>query len=359
MTGSSKPPIPAGIRKVLVLGWYGTETIGDLAILSGIFDAYRQASPGVRFVVPSLNPAYTRHNVGRIGLECSVTSYGDPELIGDLWNCDTVIIGGGPLMDLPQMPWLASIFERGRLAGCRTIVEGCGVGPVNLPATGMALRRIMAAATDVRLRDRGSALLLGLIGINRHVDIVEDPARRWVQSTGIRYRRVPDGPICVFARELSWEYSLSSSGEMVTERLAQFLKNLCVWFPCREVRLHSMHHFPVGGDDRRYAHRLKGLINMPTCHVDDIPRTPIETVDIMADAAFAICMRFHSLVFADVVGTPLLAIDYTSGGKVADYADDHGLSERCVSFSGLARLDRRVMLSLGLQGEPGAEAQAS
>ena len=59
-------------------------------------------------------------------------------------------------------------------------------------------------------------------------------------------------------------------------------------------------------------------------------------------------MRFHSLVFANTVGAPLLAIDYTAGGKVAHYAREHHLQGRCVSFAELSTLNRFDLVTLGL-----------
>jgi polysaccharide pyruvyl transferase WcaK-like protein/MoaA/NifB/PqqE/SkfB family radical SAM enzyme len=340
----------ADVRKVLVLGWYGTETIGDLAIIAGIFDEYRCAHPGVRFVVPSHYPAYTRHNFARMGLDCEVATYGDAELLGGLWNCDTVIIGGGPLMDIPQLVWLANVFERARLRGCRTIVESCGVGPVNRPETAEAIRRIAAAADVIRVRDAGSARLLQELTGRAADEVVEDPGARWVRATGVGHRGKESAPICVFARELTDEYPQATSPEEATARVAAFLSRVCDWFPDREVRLQAMHHFPVGGDDREYARRLAALVDRPNCTIDRVPRTAPETVDIAANAAFVICMRFHSLVFAHTVGAPLLAIDYTDGGKVAHYAREHGIADRLVTFDSLPTLDRDAFEALGLRG---------
>jgi polysaccharide pyruvyl transferase WcaK-like protein len=333
---------------VLVLGWYGTETIGDLAILSGIVCDYRRFQPGSVFVVPSHNPAYTRHNLARVGLDLVVTSYGDPALLGDLWGCDTVIVGGGPLMDVPQILMLAAVFERAAALGRRTVVEGCGIGPVNQAVTRRAIARIMASADAVRLRDAGSARLLEQIGIRRDVEVVDDPGRRWVTSTGVRHHTSGHGPICVFARELTWEYPQDTSPEVATRHLATFIQNLCDWFPGRSIRLHAMHHFPVGGDDRRYARRLMTLIERSSCSMDPVPRTPLETVNLIAAAAFVVCMRFHSVVFADAIGAPFMAIDYTDGGKVAHYCRERGFDHRRVAVGHLPGVDRDRLLALAV-----------
>ena len=215
--------------------------------------------------------------MARMGLDVSVDiSYGDRELIGELWNCDTVVIGGGPLMDIPQLKMLARVMERAHSRGCRTAVEGCGIGPIEWPETRDSIRRIMAVADEVRLRDHGSASLLHAIGIERPADVVDDPGRRWVTSTGIRHRGTATGPICVFARELTSGYPQMTSPDAATATIASFLQDLCDWFPRSQVRLHAMHHFPVGGDDRRYSRRLKTMVNRQSCSVDEVPRMPLE-----------------------------------------------------------------------------------
>jgi polysaccharide pyruvyl transferase WcaK-like protein len=346
---SLRPASPvASPNRVLVLGWYGTETIGDQAILAGLIDEYRRKTPDATFIVPSQYPFYTRVNIERLGLDCRVTSYGDDELTGDLWGCGTVMIGGGPLMDIPQLGWLATIVEHARASGRRTIVEGCGIGPVHLPETGAYIGRIARAANEIRLRDRASAKRLRALGYEGHVTVIDDPAARWVRSQSIRHYGSGAGPICLSARELTHEYPQATSPADATHAIAALLARVSDWFPGRALRLHAMHHFPVGGDDRIYARRLARLVGNGRCLVDNTPRTPTETLSIMAEASLVIAMRFHSVVFAHTIGAPMVAIDYTDGGKVTDYLSEHDLAERRLTFADLARIGRQDLIQRGL-----------
>lgn len=343
--GAVVPPLPSrGSRlavtspKVLVLGWYGTETIGDLAILAGLMARHRAERPGTTFVVPSRHPEYTSHNLRRMGLQADVTSYGDPALLGDLWACDTVIIGGGPLMDIPELAHLASVFERARALRRRTIVDGCGIGPAHWPETRRRVRRILRAADHVRLRDAASAQLAATLVETVAAEVVADPAVDWVRSTGITWRGRADGPICVFARALTSEYPQATSPAAATQAVAAFLRSLRQACPEREVRLQAMHHFPVGGDDRLHARKLRELVGDDGVHVDEVPRMPLETLEIMAGAAFVVTMRFHALVFAHTLGAPLLAIDYTAGGKIASFLEAAGRADLATTLEALPSL---------------------
>lgn len=316
---AGQPPSPA---RVLVLGWYGTETIGDLAILASIVDDYRRQFPGVEFVVPSHYPAFTRVNVERLDLGCQVVTYGDSQLEGDLWGCDTVIVGGGPLMDIPQLEWLATIVERARHRGRTTVIEGCGIGPAHLAATVRDILRLARNADVIRLRDRASAAALRAMGFAGLVSVVDDPGAAWARRQGIHHHGA-GGPVRVFARELTHEYPQATSPAEATDAIVRLLGRLQAQHPDQPIQLHAMHHFPVGGDDRVYARRLARRLH-PSCTVDEVPRTPRETLELMAGASLVIAMRFHAVVFARAVGAPMLAIDYTNGGKIAAFLQEAG-----------------------------------
>jgi hypothetical protein len=61
-------------------------------------------------------------------------------------------------------------------------------------------------------------------------------------------------------------------------------------------------------------------------------------------------MRFHSLVFAHTIGAPLVAIDYTNGGKVAHYARERGLAGRLLAIEDLMTMEAARLEGAGLEG---------
>jgi hypothetical protein len=104
-------------------------------------------------------------------------------------------------------------------------------------------------------------------------------------------------------------------------------------------RLHPvfvpMHTFVVGGDDREYARVLARWLPTGMRHeIRDRVYGPDHILEAMDGAAFALCMRYHSVVFAEELGVPYLAVDYTGGGKI-----DAFLAERECSARWLDRED--------------------
>ena len=88
-----------------------------------------------------------------------------------------------------------------------------------------------------------------------------------------------------------------------------------------------MHTFAVGGDDRDFARRFtKKYLNKINFEIWDRVYTSKDVLSAMNSTSFNICMRFHSVLFAECLGGPYLAIDYTGGGKIKGFLEDKGKS---------------------------------
>jgi polysaccharide pyruvyl transferase WcaK-like protein len=98
------------------------------------------------------------------------------------------------------------------------------------------------------------------------------------------------------------------------------------------VELLGMHYFPVGFDDRGFGARLAKAIASDRVHLVSKPLSPVEILESMASAQHCLVMRFHSVVFAQTVGAPFTAIDYTSGGKIDAFLRERGREDCLFSF---------------------------
>ena len=332
------------LSRVLLIGWYGTETAGDIAILAGVLQDYLSENPDLQFILFSLYPYYTRLTLQEMDLalvnHVTVLPYHGPLAWQASQTCQAVVMAGGPLMDIAETRLIACLFQIFRKQGKPCLVEGCGVGPLNVVEYRQNVIQIARLASRLRVRDQSSRELLQSYGLRKTIEVREDPSRMYVRKTNIHHTGRSNRVIRCFLRELTHEYPQVLTPEDATQRLVQFLKNLLAWYPEYRIELWAMHYFPIGNDDRRYAQRLATVIGDDRLIVEHRPHVPEEILQAMADAEFCICMRFHSVVFAATIGAPFMAIDYTSGGKVQGFLADTQQLHRGTIFEHLAEINK-------------------
>ena len=104
------------------------------------------------------------------------------------------------------------------------------------------------------------------------------------------------------------------------------LAELIVWLS-EETGLNPlfipMHTFVIGKDDRDFARRFaKTYMKDSNYKIGNRVYSPQDILKIMATSPFNVCMRFHSVLFAETLDVPFIAIDYTGGGKIRGFLKD-------------------------------------
>ena len=341
---AAQPLDLAGLKQILLAGWYGTETAGDIAILEGIINEYLAVNPQLQFQVLSFFPYYTRTTVAlwpeAVRSRVRVIAYASEAAGQATQDCDAIVMAGGPLMDIGETRRILCLFKRFADLGKPRVIEGCGVGPLNCAEFRWNVCRIARLATKISVRDRASRDALRSYGIRKPIEVRLDPAVTFIRAQGIRHHSTDKKVIRCFLRELTSEYPQAISSAQATQNLETLLTRLLAWYPEHRIELWAMHHFPVGKDDRLFARQLVNQIANPRLICDWEPRTPKEILEAMAAADFCVCMRFHSCVFATEVGVPFLAIDYTAGGKIKAFFDDIRQESRVCGLADLPLLDK-------------------
>jgi len=333
----------AAMNEMLLVGWYGTETAGDIAILGGVLAEYLEANPALRFTLLSLNPVYTRVTLPdlpeRLRRCVTIAAYRSRAAADAVERCDAIAMAGGPLMDIDETAMIASLFAAFAARGKPALIEGCGVGPLRHEGPRRNVVSAAKSASRIRVRDSGSRDLLRSLGLTKAVEVRSDPAARFIADTGIYATHNPNGAIRCFLRELTYEYAQATSPQACEAALTETVRKLMNWFPDATIELWPMHYFPVGWDDRLLARRIARAIGAPDrVRAIETPMSPNEILHAMAEARFNLCMRFHSVVFAQEIGAAYAAIDYTDGGKVAGYIGDRGLTHKMIPLATLAEL---------------------
>jgi polysaccharide pyruvyl transferase WcaK-like protein/glycosyltransferase involved in cell wall biosynthesis/MoaA/NifB/PqqE/SkfB family radical SAM enzyme len=331
------------MSQILLAGWYGTETAGDIAILRGIISEYLHVNPRLNFRLLSLYPYYTRTTLSEwpaeLRTKVQVMDYVSEAAWQATVECDALVMAGGPLMDIGETQKILCLFKRFADLGKPRVVEGCGIGPLNQVGYRWNVCRIARLATKISVRDQASRDMLRSFGIEKLVEVRMDPATTFIRAQEVRYHGSESRIIRCFLRELTAEYPQALTPAQAMAGLAALLQKLLSWYPDHRIELWAMHHFPVGYDDRLFAQKLVKQIGNPRLTCVWKPRTPREILEAMAAAEFCVCMRFHSCVFASEVGVPFVAIDYTAGGKIKGFLDDVRQASRLCALGALDALD--------------------
>lgn len=329
--------------EITIIGWYGTETIGDRAILAGIFRVFSKAYGRFKVRLGSLYPFYTERTMYEDAefyelascnrnLEIVLFNSLNPrELALNIRETDLLVVGGGPLMDLYEMNMLNYSFHLAKKYGIKSVILGCGWGPLS---TSQAKRIScdmvsMSALTIFRdLKSKEEYLKIAQ-DINPNVHNLIDPAfiACEVYKENFRKERTEDH-ISVNFRDVSLEgthYFSDSLPEDVFVRIVDDLSRQSQL----PIHLIPMHNFYIGGDDRIILNRIKRALDNKNVVVQQTPLSLCQTMDSYYNAAFCVGMRFHSVVLQTVLNGNNFIVDYTDpvSGKIVGMMKDMGMME--------------------------------
>ena len=361
-------PNPARRRtgRALVIGWYGTETAGDKAILGGILREMYEHAPGLRVTVASMLPFYTRQTLKELGYErmSDVISLDHRRIARLMPDQDEVLIGGGPLMDLVEMFNLVRVMHLARKSGVATVIAGCGVGPVRWTITRWAIRALLDLADSVVVRDQESKDILRTWGMDsQKVKAGLDPAINYVASLPLPERtNARQRPILgVAVRDWPKKFGRSLPSrdfEVRRSELARLWAAVCDGFIQGfggQVKLIPMHTLHVGDDDRWFQAEVRAqAIQQESIRQLAGSYSAEQIAGEIKDCDVFLAMRYHSVLFGVTLGVPTVAIDYTRGGKVAAFSR-RALPPEFVFDIATAEVSR-IMAALGQALESRSEA---
>ncbi|MCP5102489.1 MAG: radical SAM protein [bacterium] len=340
-------------RKFLVIGWYGTETAGDKAILAQIIFQLQERYPHCRITLASIHPYYSQWTLRELGLKnIDIIPTFSSRLFPQIKKSDEIIMGGGPLMHVAALGAVAAAFYRAQTLGKKTRIAGCGIGPLHRHEKfEHAVQRILELSDQIELRDsdsiRWAQERTGRKDITLSGDYAAAFVKRWKEQYPVHNKK----PFLnLYLREWTPEYKGTLSNDQFNEMKARFerklaavIRKICTQQDL-EVRLLPMHHFCIGRDDRDFNREFART------HLGDLElfseSRPLPLHDLlssMQEAALSICMRFHSVLFADTLGVPFIAVDYTRGGKISGYLRDRDKCHRMYTIDDIVE-DKEIRL---------------
>jgi polysaccharide pyruvyl transferase WcaK-like protein len=328
--------------KITIIGWYGTETIGDRAILAGLISIFNQAYDEFEVKLGSLNPFFSVRTIDEdrslyedlTGKKIDITIFNvknSKDLSAAINDSTLVAMGGGPLMDLSELFMVEYAFKLAKKNHIKTALLGCGIGPLFQDKFKVSVFNIIKNSDLVILRDAQSKINLqeifkqfrqDLNSLNVHVGI--DPA----VECCIKYSQVstmsPKKYIAVNVRDFPIDYSETDMVDTINDKVFAFVKKISKQYSDREIRLIPMSYFYLGCDDREFLNRIILQEELGNVVVQNRPLTLKSTMSVFQGAYFSIGMRFHSVVFQTILSGKNFILDYTEPrkGKIYGFIED-------------------------------------
>lgn len=336
--------------KVVIFGWYGSETLGDKAILGGILKNVIGKGTRVEDItLLSFNVDYS--NLTVIDLEY-------PELkVIDLYsvkqdkqfieNNDVYIMGGGPLCDIEEMIYVLEILENAKSCGKKTIIYSCGVGPLNMDKYRYIFSETLHLSDIIQFRDYYTPRKYSELILDRPYEVTIDPAFGYLYAIkGDSGEAIIDSPYVMFCLRRWPEMYSYGLGEDEYKNIVLRLEKLIV-DSIRSyhsmnigVILFPMHNYYYGDDDREYYLELCEKYDLwDQVRIIGHEYSIKESINYFKHATKVFAMRFHSVIFSIALETEFVALDYQiDDGKISGVLEMLGLSSKSLKISDFSEL---------------------
>jgi polysaccharide pyruvyl transferase CsaB len=328
------PAAVATVRRVLILCGDSDRNLGDHAIVQGMCQELRAASPGLEISVLSRDPARAERDFGARALR--------PGWRGGLavWKAaaraDLVLCGGGGLFQdddsLAKMPYWAVRVALARILAGRVVGYALGVGPLRAASSRLFARLAFACMEKVSVRDRRAQEVAQAL-TTKSVHLLPDPAlvlrpvdagaaRAWLTAQGVPLdgrpligvatRRWFPPRTRVIPHRLTSRLPLpdpheSAQGEALTALLAQVLDRIVersgahvVFLPTYNARSEA---------DDRVCEQVKARMTSPEAQVLLIDDAPLYKA-VCGQLSVVLGGRMHPTILAASAGTPVVGLAY-------------------------------------------------
>ncbi len=306
------------MSNIVVSGYYGSKNAGDEAMLAAMIEVLSDLDPKVNITVISANPKDTaeRHGVRAVSW---IRVF---DILAALRQADLLISGGGSLLQNVtsgrSLYYYLGVIFLARLVGTPVMLYAQGIGPVCGGFARHLMTAISSGAALITVRDRGSLGELESLAVKRpHIEVTADPV--------LAIHPVDKG----IGRAILREYHADGAKPIVgisvrewrewrhyKEVIAAAADQIAAEFGARVVFLPMQ--YP---EDVKVAELIAGHMKAPATVLND-EYTTSELLSIVGNMDLLISIRLHALIFAGVMGVPMIGISYDP--KIDRFMDSMG-----------------------------------
>jgi polysaccharide pyruvyl transferase WcaK-like protein len=324
--------------RITLLGNNSGRNLGDMAIMSSILESLSRRVPQAEFYVPAVNSSWvTKHYGDRYNVKAvdvmpwtlSIRLLGLPTILCLLKSdialiCDGIIFG--KKLFNPAFNYLITlvfVVPIARLLGCKVVCYSCGIGPFPSWVSRLFARWVIDGSDLVMMRERDSEKLCREIGVTKPIELTGDAAFINPVSSDER------------AMEISNELGIDPTTQLLAVNATSYLDT---WLKPEERLSDSSRFIDLLADGIRRAKKKSSTPFLPliicTHPMDEatcrtlaeltggklLSNTKYLSHDIQAvirRCGLLVGMRFHSIVLASSVETPVVGLVYAP--KVRGY----------------------------------------
>ena len=277
-------------------------------MLASMLEVLRGHGDDLNFTVISLNPDYTkkRHNVDAV-MWLDIFS-----IIKKILKADLLISGGGSLLQnvtsCRSLYYYLGIIFLAKFFGCKVMLYAQGIGPIRGAFPSWLMKVILNRVNLITVRDKGSLDELRRLKIDKpKIFCTADPV--------LAIKPVPLN----FGKKILDRHSVDA--DPAKPKIGVAVRHWIDWDKCRieiaaaldkltekisaQIIFIPM-HFP---EDVKAAKSIVQLMKNPCTVIEEELRTA-ESISLIGCLDVLISIRLHALIFAGVMGVPMLGISY-------------------------------------------------
>ena len=294
------------MSNIVISGYYGSKNAGDEAMLSAMLEIFSELDPKLNITVISSDPDYTkiRHGVNAVNWLNVI------DILKVLYKADLLISGGGSLLQNVtsgrSLYYYMGILFLAKLVHTPIMLYAQGIGPI----FGRFSRRLMRwfgnHSSLITVRDEDSLKELAMLKITRPpIKATADPVlaiKPVKKDAGQEIFRTAhvdiNKPIIgISVREWrDWSHYKEIIAQAADCAATEFNAQI-VFMPMQ---------YP---EDVKAAKQITAKMKNPACILKE-DFTTAQLMSLVGNMDLMIGIRLHALIFAGVMGTPMIGISY-------------------------------------------------
>lgn len=281
-------------KKILLMGYYGFDNIGDEAVLEAIVCQLRRYVPECELWALSAKPAESE---AAYGIRC-FDRWNPLQLLRALWGCDVFAAGGGSLLQdvtgARGIKYYLGLMRIAKLLRKKLFFYAQGIGPIEDAKNRKLTARVLRKCDRLTVRDADAAQYMRELGIDgERIDVACDPV----------LAMSAEGPEAELPAGRKMGFAVRDCKGLNADTLARVADHFAdkgweiVFLPfCSPV-------------DTAVSRLIAGQMQQKSYIAAQITH-PREMMKAISACDFVVGVRLHALVMAAACGVPFAALSY-------------------------------------------------